>query len=236
VNLQLGAKTHRSGTLHLPRQSARPRRNALLSNDHVGPGALSPDCVRSHYRRSMPEVRSYLPPAAWDVSLHHAARQGQGNSEKLAAAGRSLHLRHRRRPHPRPRRPRRKRRGHPHRQAAALYRLRWSASAVLLPMYLDAGTNNEQYLHDPLYLGMRKTRPCRRGSLFLCRRVRRSSAGSVPEVLHSLRRLDRQGRCAPAPALSRQVLRLQRRRARYGRHHPSRDDQRGQGQGHKTQR
>jgi len=29
----------------------------------------------------------------------------------------------------------------------------------LLPMYLDAGTNNEQYLHDPLYLGMREIRP-----------------------------------------------------------------------------
>jgi malate dehydrogenase (oxaloacetate-decarboxylating)(NADP+) len=29
----------------------------------------------------------------------------------------------------------------------------------LLPMYLDAGTNNEEYLQDPLYLGMRKTRP-----------------------------------------------------------------------------
>jgi len=29
----------------------------------------------------------------------------------------------------------------------------------LVPMYLDAGTNNEQYLHDPLYLGTRKTRP-----------------------------------------------------------------------------
>jgi malic enzyme len=29
----------------------------------------------------------------------------------------------------------------------------------LMPMYLDAGSNNEQYLHDPLYLGMRKTRP-----------------------------------------------------------------------------
>ncbi|MBV8053564.1 MAG: oxaloacetate-decarboxylating malate dehydrogenase, partial [Acidobacteriaceae bacterium] len=29
----------------------------------------------------------------------------------------------------------------------------------LLPMYFDAGTNNEQYLHDPLYLGLRKARP-----------------------------------------------------------------------------
>src|SRR6478736_2026717 len=28
-----------------------------------------------------------------------------------------------------------------------------------MPMYLDAGTNNEQYLQDPLYLGVRKTRP-----------------------------------------------------------------------------
>ena len=30
---------------------------------------------------------------------------------------------------------------------------------ILMPMYLDAGPNNEQYLNDPLYLGLREHRP-----------------------------------------------------------------------------
>jgi len=33
------------------------------------------------------------------------------------------------------------------------------AANYRLPVYLDAGASNEEYLHDPLYLGIRKRRP-----------------------------------------------------------------------------
>ena len=39
----------------------------------------------------------------------------------------------------------------------------------LLPMYLDAGTNNEEYLHDPLYLGIRQPRPATEDLVLVCR-------------------------------------------------------------------
>ena len=64
------------------------------------------------------------------VSVDDTPRQGEGDFEKLAAERRTFHLRHGWRPHPRSWGSWGKRRGYPHRQAAALHRLRRSAAAI----------------------------------------------------------------------------------------------------------
>jgi hypothetical protein len=63
------------------------------------------------------------------VSLKHKGRV-KDVLRQLAGPGRACHLRHVRRAHPRPGRPGRQRHGHPHRQAAALHRLRRGAAPV----------------------------------------------------------------------------------------------------------
>jgi malate dehydrogenase (oxaloacetate-decarboxylating)(NADP+) len=90
-------------------------------------------------------------------------------------------------------------------QQRPLYRL-----SSLLPIYLDAGTNNESLLHDPLP-GITQAAPDCQGVVRLRGRIRGRGAGSVSPLLHTFRGLDGHRRHQPARALSRHCLLLQRR-------------------------
>jgi len=144
------------------------------------PTRLSADCVRPDHRRSMLKFGTSTVRRAACI-CRSAARQGEGDPEKLAAERYPLHLRHRRRPNldlviwA-------QRRGHPIGKLQLYTACAGVAPPYLLPIVLDAGTTRA-YLNDPLYLGMRKTRPATRRPLFFCRRICRRSAGSVPKLL-----------------------------------------------------
>ena len=99
---------------------------AVLMSD---PARLHAAGLYADGRRSLPEVRPYLPlPLAGMYIPITAKGRLQGGTRQLAGKRRSLHRRHRRRTHPRPRRSRRRRHGHPDRQTLALHRLRRRAA------------------------------------------------------------------------------------------------------------
>ena len=96
----------------------------------------------------------------------------------------------------------------------------------LLPMYLDAGTNNEQYLRDPLYLGLRQTRPPTEELYSFVDEFVEAVQEVFPKCCIHFEDWTGVGRGASAATVSRQILRLQRRRAGHGGHHARRHDQR----------
>ena len=80
---------HRPRPVHLPDESARDERDALLSHPDVGPGPLPRDCVRPDDRRGLPEVRPHLPPPARDVSVDQPQGARQGGAAQLAGQRRA---------------------------------------------------------------------------------------------------------------------------------------------------
>jgi malate dehydrogenase (oxaloacetate-decarboxylating)(NADP+) len=64
----------------------------------------------------------------------------------------------------------------------------------LLPMYLDAGTNNETYLRDPLYVGLRQQRPSSEELYAFVDEFVEAVQAGLPKLLHPFRGLDG-GRC-----------------------------------------
>ncbi len=111
VMLQLGHKnTDLDRYIYLV-ESARPQRNTFLPDNHVGSGAFLPivydptigeACLKfGHIYRQTRGMYLSIPP-----------RQGEGDTEELAAEGRAFYLRDRWRADPRPWRSRRERHGH----------------------------------------------------------------------------------------------------------------------------
>ena len=125
----------------------------------------------------------------------------------------------RRRAHPRPGRPGGRRHGHPDRQTVDLHRLRRLHPATTLPIMLDAGTDNQERLDDPLYIGWRHERvrgeeydefveafvgPSTSGGRTCCSSGRTSPRTTRP----------------PARPLPRPALHVQRRHPGHGRRRP----------------